>query len=58
MVPVVTSAQFFLAMRWGIFREGRFLGRILDEWIADSQEFIHTKLPRLIVIAGIAFFLN
>jgi moderate conductance mechanosensitive channel len=58
MVPVVTSAQFFLAMRWGIFREGRFLGRILDEWIADSQEFIHTKLPRLIVIAAIAFFLN
>jgi moderate conductance mechanosensitive channel len=45
-------------MRWGAFREGRFLGRILDEWILDSQEFIHLKLPRLIVIAAIAFLLN
>jgi moderate conductance mechanosensitive channel len=58
MFPAVTSLSFFLAMRWGIFQEGRFLGRILDEWIADSQEFIHSKLPRLIVIAAIAFILN
>jgi len=58
MVPVVTFADFFLAIRWGIFQEGRFLGRILDEWIADSQEFIHAKLPRLIVVAAIAFILN
>src|ERR1700734_3193417 len=58
MFPPVTPLSFFLAMRWGIFREGRFLGRILDEWINDSQEFIHAKLPRLIVIAGIAFLLN
>jgi moderate conductance mechanosensitive channel len=58
MSPGTTSGDFFLAMRWGLFREGRFLGKILDEWIADSQEFIHTKLPRLIVIAAIAFILN
>ena len=45
-------------MRWGIFQQGRFLGKVLDEWIGDSQEFLHTKLPRLIVIAGIAFLLN
>jgi len=45
-------------MRWGLFREGRFLGRVLDEWIVDSQEFIHTKLPHLIVIALIAFILS
>ncbi len=51
-------SYFFLALRWGIFQEGRFLGRILDEWAADSQEFIHAKLPRLIVIAAIAFLLN
>ena len=42
-------------LRWGWFQEGRFLGRVLDEWINDSQEFIHAKLPRLIVIAIIAF---
>ena len=47
-----------LAERWGLFAEGRFMGKVLDEWIADSQEFLHTKLPRLIVIGLIAFFLN
>jgi small conductance mechanosensitive channel len=51
-------AGFILLMRWGWFQEGRFLGRVLDEWISDSQEFIHTKLPRLIVIAIIAFILS
>lgn len=51
-------AEFLLILRWGVFREGRFLGRILDEWIYDSQEFIHAKLPRLIVIAVIAFVLS
>ena len=45
-------------MRWGIFQEGRFLGKVLDEWIADSQEFVHTKLPKLIVIAIIAFIFS
>jgi small conductance mechanosensitive channel len=52
------AAQFSLAMRWGWFQEGRFLGRVLDEWTLDSQEFLHTKLPRLIVIAIIAFVLS
>jgi moderate conductance mechanosensitive channel len=46
-----------LILRWGIFREGRFMGKVLDEWIADSQEFIHARLPHLIVIALIAFLL-
>ena len=58
MLPFRFSTAFFLAMRWGVFQEGRFLGKILDEWAYDSQEFIHAKLPRLIVIAAIAFFLN
>ncbi len=53
-----SAAQFFLAMRWGMFREGRFLSKILDEWADDGQEFIHTKLPRLIVIAAIAFLFS
>jgi len=45
-------------MRWGIFQEGRFLGRVLDEWISDSQEFIHAKLPRLFLIVIIAFIFS
>jgi len=31
---------------------------VLDEWIDDAQEFLHTKLPHLIVIAAIAFILS
>ncbi len=58
MPPALLTAQFSLAMRWGWFQEGRFLGKVLDEWIADSQEFLHTKLPHLVVIALIAFLLS
>jgi small conductance mechanosensitive channel len=47
-----------LAMRTGLFAEGRFLGKVLDEWAVDAQEFIHTKLPHLLVIAIIAFILT
>jgi hypothetical protein len=28
---------FALLIRTGIFAEGRFLGKILDEWIGDAQ---------------------
>jgi small conductance mechanosensitive channel len=49
---------FLLAMRTGLFAEGRFLGKILDEWIVDTQEFIRSRLPHLIIIALIAFVLN
>jgi small conductance mechanosensitive channel len=49
---------FLLIGRSGWFAEGRFLGRLLDEWINDGQEFVRTKLPHLLVIAAIAFFLN
>jgi small conductance mechanosensitive channel len=51
-------AAFVLAMRWAVFQEGRFLGKVLDEWIADSQEFVRAKLPKLIVIAIIAFLFS
>ena len=38
--------------------QGRPLpGQVLDEWTDDAQEFIHTKLPHLIVVAVIAFIL-
>jgi small-conductance mechanosensitive channel len=49
---------FATLIRRGIFAEGRFLGKILDEWIVDLQEFIHTKLPHLVVICLIAFILS
>ena len=46
---------FFLAARTGFLAEGRFMGKVLDEWIVDAQEFIHSKLPNLIVAGIIAF---
>jgi small conductance mechanosensitive channel len=51
------NAERFLAVRTGLFAEGRFLGKVLDEWIVDSQEFIRLKLPHLLIVAGIAFVL-
>jgi small conductance mechanosensitive channel len=49
---------FFLAARTGWFAEGRFLGRVLDEWAGDAQEFLRIKLPHLLMVAVIAFLLN
>jgi len=49
---------FLIAIRYGIFKEGRFMGKVLDEWIVDTQEFLRTKLPHLIVVALIAFVLS
>lgn len=46
------------AFRTGLFAEGRFMGKLLDEWIGDIQEFIRTKLPRLILLAIVAFILS
>jgi small conductance mechanosensitive channel len=47
-----------IAVRTGLFAEGRFLGKLLDEWIDDIQEFIRTKLPRLVLLAIVAFILS
>jgi moderate conductance mechanosensitive channel len=49
---------FLFAERVGLFAEGRFMGKVLDEWIDDAQEFLHIKLPHLILVAIIAFVLN
>lgn len=43
--------------RTGPFAEGGFMGKIMDEWFVDTQEFVRTKLPHLILIALIAFIL-
>jgi small conductance mechanosensitive channel len=48
---------FLMATRTGWFAEGRFMGRVLDEWAYDTQEFIRAKLPHLVVVAVIAFLL-
>lgn len=45
------------AIRTGIFAEGRFLGKVLDQWIYDMQEFVRTKLPHLVIVAIVALIL-
>jgi small conductance mechanosensitive channel len=52
------SFLLLFAVRTGLFAEGRFLGKILDEWVVDGQEFIHTRLPHLLVVALIGFILS
>ncbi len=51
-------ALFLEIVRWGILRPDGFVGKILDEWTSDSQEFIHVKLPRLLVIGVIAILFS
>jgi small-conductance mechanosensitive channel len=46
-----------LAVRSGWFAEGRFLGKVIDEWINDTQEFVRLKLPHLVIAAAIGFAL-
>jgi moderate conductance mechanosensitive channel len=43
---------------FGLFLQGQFLGKVLNEWRGDTQEFLRTKLPHLIVVAIIALILN
>lgn len=45
------------AVRTGIFAEGRFMGKVLDEWANDTQEFVRTRLPHLVLVAVLAFVL-
>lgn len=47
-----------IAIRTGWLAEDRFMGRLLDEWFIDTQEFVRQKLPHLIMLAAIAFVLN
>jgi small conductance mechanosensitive channel len=49
--------SFLAVFRSGIFAEGRFMGRVLDEWSVDAQEFIRLKLPHLVVVLVIAIVL-
>jgi moderate conductance mechanosensitive channel len=47
-----------LFMANGIFVEGRFLGKILDGWMGDIQDFVRTRLPHLVVLALVALVLS
>ena len=47
-----------LAFGTGLFAEGRFMGRVADEWANDAQEFVRAKLPHLVVVVAIAFVLS
>jgi small conductance mechanosensitive channel len=49
---------FAMLIRTGLFAEGRFLGKVLDEWIADAQEFLHVQLPHILTVILIAFALS
>ncbi len=51
-------AAFCFAMQQSLSGESRFWSKILNEWFGDSQEFVHTKLPKLVIIAIIAFALS
>ena len=48
---------FFLTMNFELFANGRFMGKVLEEWVSDTQEFIRLKLPHLVVAAFIGFAL-
>jgi moderate conductance mechanosensitive channel len=45
-------------LRTGVFAEGRFMGKVLDDWIGDTQDFVRTKLPHLVVVAVLAVILS
>jgi moderate conductance mechanosensitive channel len=49
---------FFLVSRPGWLAGDRFMGKVVDEWAVDVQEFIRSKLPHLIAVALIAFVLS
>jgi moderate conductance mechanosensitive channel len=58
MFPFRLPTEFSTAVLAGVAAEDGFFGKVLSEWSADLQEFIHAKLPRIVLIVAIAFFLN
>ena len=45
------------AIRSGLFAESRFMGKVMDEWVQDTQEFVRVRLPHLVMVAIIAVIL-
>jgi small conductance mechanosensitive channel len=52
------SFVLLLAQKTSIFAEGQFLGKVLDEWAVDAQEFVRARLPHLLIVAVIGFVLS
>lgn len=50
-------AYVLSALQTGAFADGRFMGKLLDEWTTDTREFVRTKLPHLIFVAIVAIVL-
>jgi small-conductance mechanosensitive channel len=42
----------------GLFADGRFMGKLLDEWAFDTQEFVRIKLPHLLLVGLVAIVLS
>jgi moderate conductance mechanosensitive channel len=47
-----------IALRAGWFAQDSFLGKVVEGWAIDTQEFVRAKLPHLIMVAFIGFFLS
>jgi moderate conductance mechanosensitive channel len=47
-----------IAARSGWLAQDRFMGKVIDEWVNDTQEFVRSKLPHLIMVAVIGFVLS
>ena len=57
MHPIL-AAPGILLTQWTLgFVDAPFMGKVVHEWADDAQEFVHIKLPRLIILALIAFLL-
>jgi small conductance mechanosensitive channel len=52
------SLIILLLMRTGIFAEEHFLGRLLDQWSVDGEDFVRARLPHLLMVALIGFILS
>ncbi|MGC9158112.1 MAG: mechanosensitive ion channel family protein [Terracidiphilus sp.] len=52
------SSELFSSLLMGWFAQGQFMGKVLNEWASDSQEFIRDRLPHLVMVAIIAFVLS
>jgi len=51
-------SAFLIAFKPGWLADDRFMGRVVDEWAVDGQEFVRAKLPHLFAVALIAFVLS
>jgi moderate conductance mechanosensitive channel len=45
-------------VRAGVSAEGQFMGKVLDDWMNDIQDFVRTKLPHLVALAIVALVLG